>query len=243
MRKAGRAVADAKPPRRDGLAGEPDMTAAPSILIADDHPLFRLALGEAARTAAPGASIAQAATLDEMMDRLAQNPADLVLLDLMMPGANGFSGLLCLRVERPEIPVAIVSGVDDPRVIRKALEFGASGYIVKSAPPRAIADAIAAVLAGGTHWPPDALGPAADPSDIDFGRRLATLSSQQFKVLRLIAEGKLNKEIAHELDLSLSTVKAHMTAVLKKLGLQRRTQVLAAMQALDLEYIPRSDGL
>lgn len=221
------------------------MTDAPHIVIADDHPLFRLALAEAVKSAAPGCAIVQTSTLDETAAALdSSGGADLVLLDLMMPGANGFSGLLYLRVERPETPVAIVSGLDDLRVIRKALEFGASGYIPKSLPPAKIAEAIAAIFAGET-WAPDGAmtGAAGESLDVDFGRRLATLSGQQFRVLRLIAEGKLNKEIAHELDLSLSTVKAHMTALLKKLGLQRRTQILAAMQALDLGDYQRADEL
>lgn len=221
------------------------MTSPPHIVIADDHPLFRLALAEAVKGAAPGCTVVQTSTLDETAAALsARGGADLVLLDLRMPGANGFSGLLYLRVERPETPVAIVSGLDDPRVIRKALEFGASGYIPKSLPPAKIAEAIATIFAGETWAPAGAATIAPSESgDFDFGRRLATLSAQQFRVLRLIVEGKLNKEIAHELDLSLSTVKAHMTAVLKKLGLQRRTQILAAMQALDLGDYQRADEL
>ncbi len=221
------------------------MADAPHILIADDHPLFRLALGEAVKSAAPGCEITQTSSLDETAGALAaRGGADLVLLDLMMPGANGFSGLLYLRVERPETPVAIVSGIDDPRVIRKALHYGASGYIPKSLSPARIAEAIRAIFAGET-WAPEGAdgGRESDDGEIDFGRRLASLSPQQFKVLRLTAEGKLNKEIAHELDLSLSTVKAHMTALLKKLNLQRRTQILAEMQTLDLADYPRSDSL
>lgn len=220
------------------------MSDAPHILIADDHPLFRLALSEAVKSAAPGCDITQTSSLDETSAALAaRGGADLVLLDLLMPGANGFSGLLYLRVERPETPVAIVSGIDDPRVIRKAMQFGASGYIPKSLSPGRIAEAISAIFAG-ENWAPETGGHGdSDSGDVDFGRRLSTLSAQQFKVLRLIAEGRLNKEIAHELDLSLSTVKAHMTALLKKLNLQRRTQVLAAMQTLDLSDYSRTDSL
>ncbi|MBB5518445.1 response regulator [Amphiplicatus metriothermophilus] len=220
------------------------MTESQRILIADDHPLFRLALSEAVRAAAPGCDILQASTLDEAVAIIeSRGGVELVLLDLLMPGANGFSGLIYLRVQRPETPVAIVSGVDEPRVVRKALAFGASGYIPKSLAPARISEAIAAILAGAC-WAPDNAGAEGgeESSETDFGRRLAGLSAQQFNVLRLIAEGKLNKEIAHELNLSISTVKAHTTALLKKLGLQRRTQILAAMQTLDLAEHRRGDG-
>lgn len=217
------------------------------ILIADDHPLFRMALRGAIAAAFPDAEISEAGDLDGALAEIERaGGMDLVLLDLRMPGAHGFSGLIFLRGRHPEIPVVVVSGAEERAVIARAIERGASGFIPKSTPPQTISEALARIVDGEVWTPPGAIGCAAmlDPAAADFAARVGELSPQQFKVLTLIGRGLLNKQIAHELDLSLSTVKAHTTALLKKLRLQRRTQVLAAMRTLDVEpeFDPSADS-
>lgn len=210
---------------------------APAILVADDHPLFRSAVLHALREALPQATVfeaASAAGLDQVL--AAQLQIELVLLDLAMPGARGFSALLHVRGERPEIPVVIISSNDHPRVIRRAQQFGAAGFIPKSSPADAIGAAVAAVLDGGAWFP--ALTAERSEEDAQLAARLAQLTPQQFRVLLCLADGLLNKQIAHELGLAENTVKVHVTAILKKLNCHSRTQAAVLVRALEPEAMP-----
>ena len=201
-----------------------------TILIADDHPLFRGALRQALGSIMPQASVIEASGLDEVMAAMArERDLDLILLDLTMPGVQGFSGLMYLRAQHPDVPVVIVSANEDPVVIRRAIEFGAAGFIPKSLESDRIGRAIQAVLAGDSWVPPDIeLNASEDKETAEMMRRLATLTPQQVRVLMMLSEGLLNKQIAYELGVSEATVKAHVSAILQKLGVDSRTQAVIA---------------
>ncbi|MGP9820010.1 response regulator [Salinarimonas sp. NSM] len=201
-----------------------------TIVIADDHPLFRGALRQAVTGVLADARVIEAGGLDELTATLAESSdVDLVLLDLTMPGVQGYSGLIYLRAQHPDIPVVIVSANEDPVVIRRAVGFGASGFIPKSLDTAAIGAAVQAVLAGDSWTPPD-VDLAADDDDeaAEIAKRMATLTPQQVRVLMMLSEGLLNKQIAYELGVSEATVKAHVSAILQKLGVESRTQAVIA---------------
>jgi DNA-binding NarL/FixJ family response regulator len=198
------------------------------VLIADDHPLVVGGLRQAILAAAPDAEISVAHDFDSMVAALeGSRDADLVLLDLRMPGVRGFSGLLFLRSARPSTPVIVVSGNEDRAVIRHCLEFGAAGFIPKSNSLDTMRAAIAQVLEGGRWTPPD-FDPAAqlNRESSAMARRLASLTPQQIRVLMMLSQGLLNKQIAYELSVSEATVKAHVSAILQKLGVESRTQAV-----------------
>ena len=201
-----------------------------TIVIADDHPLFRGALRQAVGSLMPSSRIKEAGGLDELTDLLDHDrDVDLVLLDLTMPGVQGFSGLLFLRAQFPDIPVVVVSAHEDPLVIRRAVAFGASGFVPKSLDADQIVAALRAVLSGGAWTPPDIdLSASEDLDTADVVRRLASLTPQQMRVLMMVSEGRLNKQIAYELGVSEATVKAHVSAILQKLGVDSRTQAVIA---------------
>ena len=205
--------------------------AAQRIIIVDDHPLFRGALAQALVSSLKGVQIQEAGSLDELTEKLTiSSDVDLVLLDLSMPGVQGLSGLLFLQAQHPEIPVVIVSASEDPGTIRRALEFGASGYVPKSLPVEEIRGAVAKVLDGEIWSPPGVeLGKAADPETTELAKRLATLTPQQVRVLMMLGEGLLNKQIAYKLGVSEATIKAHVSAILQKLGVDSRTQAVIAI--------------
>ncbi|MGB0732907.1 MAG: response regulator [Pontibacterium sp.] len=214
------------------------MQLAQKIIIADDHPLFRAALKQAVGQAVPGVKTVEAESLAGVQEAVEEHSdADLVLLDIHMPGTNGFSGLVFLRGQNPGIPVVVVSGSEEPNVMKRAIDYGASGFIPKSAPLETISDAIRAVLEG-EEWLPEALADnMADvtPEDQKFAEALAALTPQQFRVLTMLTEGLLNKQIAYELNVSEATIKAHVTAILRKLGVHSRTQAVIAAQRLGVE--------
>ncbi len=198
------------------------------VLIADDHPLVVGGLRQAVLAAAPKAEIAVANDFDSMVAALEASPdTDLVLLDLAMPGVRGFSGLLFLRSEHPSTPVVVVSGNEDRAVIRHCMEFGAAGYIPKSNSLDTMRVAIGQVVDGGRWTPPD-FDPRAEPNRelSAMARRLASLTPQQVRVLMMLSQGLLNKQIAYELTVSEATVKAHVSAILQKLGVESRTQAV-----------------
>lgn len=209
------------------------------LLIADDHPLFRAALRQAASDSVDNCAVVEADDLDSVLDTLADDPdIDLVLLDLHMPGSQGLSGLATLRGQFPGVAVLVVSAHDEVRTVRRALDHGAAGFIPKSASPAEIGDAIRNVLDCGS-WLPPALAQAikalpADPSDVDLASRLARLTEQQYRVLALLGEGLLNKQIADRLTIQERTVKAHVTAIFEKLGVRNRTQAGVMLRSLDL---------
>jgi DNA-binding NarL/FixJ family response regulator len=215
------------------------------LVIADDHPLFRGALREAVSGLFARADIAEAGTLEEvsaLLDRAAD--VDLILLDLTMPGVRGFSGLMYLRAQYPSVPVVIVSANDEPAVIRRCMDFGASGFIPKTLGVEAMRDAIAGVLKGGVWTPPDVdLNAVADAETTALLARLATLTPQQVRVLMMLSEGLLNKQIAYELGVSEATVKAHVSAILQKLGVESRTQAVIAAAKIEVGNWPQAAPL
>lgn len=200
------------------------------VLIADDHPLVRGALREALSGLLGDVDIAEAGSFEDIGAALANgNDADLVLLDLTMPGVQGFSGLLYLRAQHPMIPVIIVSGNEDRTIIRRAIELGASGYIPKSVDVETTRKAVRLVL-DGEIWTPDDVDLSGEPDreTADMVKRLNSLTPQQVRVLMMLSSGLLNKQIAYELSVSEATVKAHVSAILQKLNVDSRTQAVIA---------------
>jgi DNA-binding NarL/FixJ family response regulator len=205
----------------------------PCILIADDHPLFRGALRQALMSALPGTTLAEAGSFDDVTRMLAGGlgddlvSPDLILLDLSMPGVQGFSGLLFLRSDYPQLPVMVVSANDDPGVVRRCIEFGALGFMPKTLDADQMALAVQSVLDGNV-WVPQGidLAVAHDSETADTIKRLMTLTPQQVRVLMMLSEGLLNKQIAYELGVSEATVKAHVSAILQKLDVDSRTQAV-----------------
>ncbi len=198
------------------------------LIIADDHPLFRDALRGTVANVVASASIEEAGSFDELTSRLEQDgDVDLVLLDLSMPGISGFSGLIYLRSQYPAVPVVIVSASDDAETIRRSMDFGASGFIPKRFGVETLREAITKVLAGDVWVPADVdLTATADPDTAKLRDRLATLTPQQVRVLMMLSEGLLNKQIAYELKVSEATIKAHVSAILQKLNVESRTQAV-----------------
>jgi DNA-binding NarL/FixJ family response regulator len=206
------------------------IAAATHLVIADDHPLFRDALRQAVAGVVASARIDEAGSFEELTALLDQDSeVDLVLLDLTMPGISGFSGLIYLRAQFPAIPVVIVSASDDGGTIRQSLDFGASGFIPKRFGVDTLRDAITKVLGGDVWVPADTdLSSATDPELMRLRDRLVTLTPQQVRVLMMLSEGLLNKQIAYELGVSEATIKAHVSAILQKLGVESRTQAVIA---------------
>ena len=206
----------------------------PTLLVADDHPLFRAAVLHVLHGRLPQFRTLEAASAATLGQMLAEHPEiELVLLDLSMPGTRGFSALLHVRGEYPELPVVIISSNDHPRVIRRAQQFGAAGFIPKSAPADAMGEAIEAVLEGGSWFPP--MAAERSEADAELAAKLAQLTPQQFRVLLCLADGLLNKQIASALGLAENTVKVHVTAILKKLGCYSRTQAAVLVKGLETE--------
>ncbi len=204
------------------------MNASGRIIIADDHPLVRGALRQAVAGAAPGCEAVECGDLAAVTKELdANSNVDLVMLDLSMPGVRGFSGLIYLRAQHPGVPVVVVSENEDPGVMRRCIDFGASGFIPKTTGIETMRVAIRAILDGGTWAPPDlALNAPVDKNTAEIVRRLASLTPQQVRVLMMLKDGLMNKQIAYELTISEATVKAHVSAILQKLGVDSRTQAV-----------------
>ena len=221
---------------------------AQGILIADDLPLFREALKLAVSQVLQDCDIYEAdsvASLFAALERLRH--LDLVLLDLAMPGAQGFSALVQTRAHYPTVPVIVISGRDDASIVERTLAHGASGVVPKSSPVESIVGAVKAVLRGEL-WMPRRMGgetqtPVLERSEADAASRLATLTPQQFRVLSMVSAGLLNKQIAAELDLTEATIKAHMTAIMQKLGAGNRTQAVLFAQKLALDQSAFNSGL
>ncbi|HET7267291.1 MAG TPA: response regulator transcription factor [Oleiagrimonas sp.] len=210
------------------------MTQAPAFLVADDHPMFRSAVAQALQAELQGARILEAASQSALEAVLQAEPdVELILLDLMMPGTVGFSSLLWLRSEYPDLPVLVISSNDRPRTVRRAQQFGAAGFISKAAPVDKLGEAVRAVLDGELWFE----GGQAERSehDAELAARLAQLTPRQFRVLMLIADGLLNKQIADRLDLSENTVKIHVSAILSKLACRSRTQAAVLAKTLNVD--------
>ncbi|MDD3445057.1 MAG: response regulator transcription factor [Zavarzinia sp.] len=211
-----------------------------TVVIADDHPLVRDAMRHALIQNLSDVRVHDASSLDEakqLVDNLGS--VDLVILDLNMPGMDGFTGLAAMRAAHPMVPVAMVSATNDETVMRRAIEFGASGFIPKSSPLETIAEAIGQILDGQVWLPAGRAGGGEDTGSNrqDIARRLGELTPQQLKVLSMMSQGLLNKQIAYELGVGEATVKAHVTAILKKLGVHSRTQAVIAARLLDFKTV------
>jgi DNA-binding NarL/FixJ family response regulator len=208
--------------------GETRLIEKTRILIADDHPLILGALRHALTGAIDGAEIHEARDLESLSAALEATPdMDLVLLDLSMPGVRGFSGLIYLRAQHAGVPVAVVSANRDPSVMRACIELGAAAYIPKSLDLETMRAAVRTVLDGGRWIPPDLDLTAPEDGAANLVlRRLSSLTPQQVRVLMMLSEGLLNKQIAYELSVSEATVKAHVSAILQKLGVESRTQAV-----------------
>ncbi|HET8816786.1 MAG TPA: response regulator transcription factor [Pseudidiomarina sp.] len=208
------------------------------FLIADDHPLFREALQGALATHYPELELREAGDLDSTLAALAEDDdLDLLLLDLHMPGSGDFYGLIRIREDFPLLPVAVISGSEDATVVAKCMGFGALGFIPKSLPSSQIAEAIDAILQGDS-WVPESVRGRLDnltAEDQEIARKVADLTPQQYRVLYLLHEGLLNKQIAYQLNITEATVKAHITAIFRKLGVYSRTQAVLLAERLQLE--------
>lgn len=210
----------------------------PRFLIVDDHPLFREALTSALALAGPEIQTVDAADFQSALTILNEHKTfDLVLLDLAIPGVTGFEGLLAIRSQFPRVPVVVISGHEDSRIISEALSYGAAGYIPKSVRKQELTIAVQRVMAGAVYVP-EFYEPPSDHVD-DSGRkamisRVATLTPQQLRVLQMLREGLLNKQIAYELGVGETTIKAHVSEILRKLNVYSRTQAVIEMTKLDI---------
>lgn len=203
------------------------------IILADDHPLFRQALTITLKSHFNDAEIFDAQTIPELEQHL-QNKidADLLLLDLDIPGAQGFNSLITIRRSYPELGIVIISGFEDKETISKAMSFGAAGFIPKSTPVPDMVIAIKEVL-NGKLWTPD--GDFSGNIQVTIAdEKISTLTPKQHKILLMFADGLLNKQIAYELGLSESTIKSHASTIFLKLGVKNRTQAVILLNELQL---------
>ena len=206
-----------------------------AFIVADDHPMVRDALALALRAAFPKAEVALAGTLDEASGAIAARPdVDLVILDLDMPGMQGLVGVSALRASYPSAPLVIVSATRNAAAMRQVVEMGAAGFIPKSAPMEEIIASVRAVMRGEIVLPPSA-GDALSSTDADLATRAARMTPQQHRVFALMAEGKPNKIIAYDMQIGEATVKAHVTEILRKMGVHSRTQAIVLAQRLALD--------
>jgi len=204
------------------------------IILADDHPLFRAALGAAVARSAPGRTVVETSSLGETRAALSLGPVELLCLVLHMPDSSGFIGLAEIRKDHPAVPVVVISASQAPGVAARALEFGASGFIPKTAGMEILCEALSAVLAGEV-WAPDETGDPAAEEAAGAAAKLALLTPAQMRVLHGLATGRLNKQIAYDMGISEATVKAHVTAIFRKLDVINRTQAVLVAQALAVE--------
>lgn len=209
-----------------------------SILIADDHPLFRSALQQVIGQIYPQAQLLEAASVSELQQLVEQHrEPSLLLLDLHMPGAHGYSALSWFVGQYPKTPVIMISANSHPETVRRALDHGAAGFLSKSADVSDMRSCIEQVMAGkrGLHPGLDATSAGASLQSLDVADALASLTPQQFRVVSMLVEGLLNKQIAYELGVKEATIKAHMTEIFRKLGVHSRTQAVLALGSLSLE--------
>jgi DNA-binding NarL/FixJ family response regulator len=215
------------------------------ILIVDDHPMFREALNGAVKSALPNAEIFEAGSIEAAREALRERSGiDIVLLDLSLPGTAGFDGLMLLRSSFPRIPIMIVSGLDDPRIVKEAIRLGAAGFVPKSVDKATLATGLSEVLSGSVFVPADLAQVLTAPpglSEANVADRVAELTPAQMRVLQRLRHGQLNKQIAHELGVSETTVKAHVSEILRKLNVVSRTQAVIETAQLDFETILDGD--
>ncbi len=205
------------------------------IVVVDDHPLYREALRSALCGCFAAGHVVEATTLDELTALLdKKSDGTLVLFGLTMPGPQGFAALMRLRARYPHARLVAVSPQEDQATMKNCLELGVAGFIPKSLPADAIRDAVKALVKGEIWTPPEleALEQEEDET-ADLAARLATLTPQQVRVLNMLSEGLLNKQIAYQLGVSEATVKAHVSAILQKLGVDSRTQAVIAVNRME----------
>lgn len=209
------------------------------LLVADDHPLYRMALIQAIRGIMPECVISEAEDQNSVMAQLENNPdTEVVLLDLHMPGCHGLMGLASIRAEHPGVAVIIISAHENPVTIRRALDYGAVGYLTKRTGLADLKSSLNAVLSC-QEWLPASIKKAVSliqisDQDRTLDQKLASLSPQQFKVLTRVTKGLLNKQIADQLGIQERTVKAHMSAIFEKLEVRNRTQAGVLLRSLEL---------
>jgi DNA-binding NarL/FixJ family response regulator len=210
-----------------------------SILIVDDHPLFVEALKSVIQGAFPDAALSEAASIDSARAVLdAKGPFDLVLLDLSMPGTRGLDGLIELRTRYPRLPIVVVSAYEDPRIIHEVMSCGAAGFISKATRGADLSSAIREVMGGSIVLPKGYQPPPTDaPTQSELTARLATLTPQQVRVLQMLRQGMLNKQIAYDLGVGETTVKAHVSEILRKLKVASRTQAVIEAAKIDFDAI------
>ncbi len=211
-----------------------------NIIIADDHPLFRNALRQALSSAFEQTHWFEADSADALQSVLDTQMVnfDLVLLDLQMPGSHGYSTLIHLRSCYPELPVAVISAHEDINTISRAIHYGGSGFIPKSASMETLQEALSAILFGDIWLPAGIEIIAVEEDDTDkMASKLSDLTPQQYKVLQMFGEGLLNKQIAYDLGVSEATIKAHATAIFRKLGVRNRTQAVIALGQLEMDKV------
>lgn len=203
-----------------------------TIIIADDHPLFRNALFQSVHMAISGAHLLEADSLDALLNLLSQQEdVDLLLLDLKMPGANGMSGLIQLRALYPELPIVVISASEESAIVSQVKHHGAFGFIPKSSDMRSLISALNQVLNGEPYFPAGLVDIPNQGNDL--AEKIATLTPQQYKVLGMLSDGLLNKQIAYELNVSEATIKAHMTAIFRKLNVTNRTQAVILLKQIE----------
>lgn len=216
--------------------------ASPShILIVEDHPLFLEALQRAIQSVFPDAQTIASSSIESAKAELQGRVTfDVVLLDLALPGTKGFEGLLELRTLYPKIPIVVVSALEDPRIVHDVMRYGAAGFISKSAGRDEIAAALGDVMDGSVTLPKGYRPPSSTQSNdgqSDLVQRLQTLTPKQLSVLKMLRQGLLNKQIAHELQIEETTVKAHVSEILRKLNVASRTQAVIEAQKIDFEHV------
>ena len=200
------------------------------VLVADDHPITREGLTLAARSALAGATVVSAGSIAQAIIEVETRPRlRMILLDFQLPDAHGYSGLLALQFRAPTVPIVVVTAREDAMLVDAARALGAAGFIFKSQPLDIIAAHLRDIDEGRPHFPASV---AASPLVSAARARIDTLSAAQHIVLMALANGRSNKEIARELKLSEATVKAHLTAIFRKMGVVNRTQALLAIQPL-----------
>ncbi len=206
------------------------------IIIADDHPLFRQALLGTLKAKLSYTNWLEAQTIAELEQQLTDNSdCDLLLLDLNIPGAHGFNTLIHVRNHFPQIPVVVVSAHEDHDTISQAMGYGAAGFVPKSTPVDDIYNAIVKVLSGDVWLPASFQQTHTENGNSDIAERVASLTQQQYRILMMFAQGMLNKQIAYDLNVSEATIKAHATAIFRKLDVRNRTQAVIAISQLDLQ--------
>lgn len=218
------------------------------ILIADDHPLFREAITNVIQSGFPGSETIETEDLETALQLATEDDElDLVLLDLNMPGMHGLNGLISLRNEAPTTPVVIVSAEDDKQVVLQAITCGAVGFISKSSPRPQMTEALQQILNGNVYLPSDII--RSESSDNRRQRRLNdpqippellnSLTRRQLLVLERMAQGESNKQIAYNLNIAETTVKAHVSAILRKLGVHNRVQAILSASDIDFAHYLR----